>query len=245
MAEVIYIADLHLESADSKKIALLKSFLLERVIKSAEALYILGDLFEFWIGDDMHLPPDLGSVLKAIRAVADSGTEVHLLHGNRDFLVGQKFADKCGINLHTEDELVVKHLDEQILLLHGDTLCLNDLKYQEMLKMLRNPEWQSNFLSLSIKDRIKQAEQLRQRSIQEVSEKSYKDMEIPESAIMPLVLKYNATNIIHGHTHDPDIHTGMVAGQVVSRFVVGDWSASQGSFCSQRKGGKFVLENWV
>ncbi len=212
----LFISDLHLSSERPAIGGLFLQFLLEQAPQS-EALYILGDLFEAWLGDDV-IAPEAQAILDAMRRLSDSGTAVYVMHGNRDFLLGKRFAELSGASL-LDDPFVLDLYGTPTLLMHGDLLCTDDIPYQDMRKMLRQPEWIKNFLAKSAEERIAFAQSLRQRSKKETGEKDEAIMDVNANTVMEYVERYGINRIIHGHTHRPAIHQD--GG--IERCVLGDW----------------------
>jgi len=224
-----FISDLHLDPKNVDTTALSLRFFAHA--KGAQALFIVGDLFEYWLGDDAA-DPQLSAVYDAIHAVTHSGTAVHLMHGNRDFLLGEQFAAQVGATLHRNDHLQVDFGVARFSLLHGDTLCTDDVDYLRLREMVRNPQWQSDFLGLSIDERIAQAQALREKSREAVSTKSVGIMDVNCDAVDAHYSQFPNNTLIHGHTHRPFDHvpkigiTGASSDAPVSsqrRVVLGDW----------------------
>ena len=225
----LFISDLHLSAERPAIGGLFLKFLSEQAPK-AEALYILGDLFEAWLGDDI-IPPDVATILQALRALSDAGTPVYVMHGNRDFLLGEQFAKLSGSTL-LEDPTLIDLYGTPTLLMHGDLLCTDDIPYQEMRKMLREPQWIREFLGKSPKERIAFAQSLRERSKKETGEKDEAIMDVNDDTVQEYFTRYSVTRLIHGHTHRPAIH--QKEGQ--QRCVLGDWY-EQGSVLRCDHGG--------
>ena len=225
----LFISDLHLSSERPAIGGLFLQFLNEQA-PQAEALYILGDLFEAWLGDDI-IVPEAQAILDAMRRLSDSGTAVYVMHGNRDFLFGKRFAELSGSTL-LDDPYVLNLYGTPTLLMHGDLLCTDDLPYQEMRQMLRNPEWIKGFLSKSVEERIAFAQSLRERSKKETGEKNEAIMDVNADTLQQYVERYGISRIIHGHTHRPAIHRD----DNIERCVLGDWY-EQGSLLSCDKNG--------
>lgn len=227
--QTYFISDLHLDPARQQTIALSLRFFAS--IKGAQALFIMGDLFEYWLGDD-GADPRLSSVYDAIAAVSQSGTAVHLMHGNRDFLLGEQFAAQIGATLHRNDHLQVDFGTKRYSLLHGDTLCTDDIDYLRLRSMVRDPQWQSDFLGLSIDERIAQAQALRDKSREAVSNKSVGIMDVNNEAVLEHCSRVPGHTLIHGHTHRPFDHAPQKENATASphepaslqrRVVLGNW----------------------
>lgn len=218
-APVLFAADLHLDPARPAVIRLFLDFL-AREAPRAQALYLLGDLFEAWIGDDA-VPAD-HPVLAGLRALTDGGTPVRVMHGNRDFLLGEAFAATTGTALLPEPSLI--SIDgEAVLLEHGDALCTDDADYQRFRAMVRDPDWQSRFLALSVDERLAQARNARDRSGEHGRETADAIMDVNPAAVARRFREHGVSRLIHGHTHRPAIHELTVDGRPVTRLVLGDW----------------------
>lgn len=222
----LFISDLHLDPA---RPAVTNRFLkfLEQPARQAEALYILGDLFEAWIGDDDDAA--LGwTVAAALRALTDSGVPAYFLHGNRDFLLGERFAATSGVQWLPET-VVIELAGEPTLLLHGDTLCIDDVEYQAFRAQVRNPAWQAQILALPLAQRRVLAGQLRETSRQAGRQKVAEITDVNWAEVDRVMCAQGVRRLIHGHTHRPAIHEWLLEGQPVWRAVLGDWQEQQGS----------------
>lgn len=225
-----FISDLHLDPARPTTSALLLNFL-QHIQGQAEALYILGDLFEYWIGDDiLELP--LGQVFlpltQQLKQVAESGVQVYFQHGNRDFVIGQGFAQRCGLSLLPESQIIDLY-GTPTLIMHGDTLCSDDLAYQQARLQFRNPAWQAKALSLSIPERLQLAQSIRLQSQMQTAEKSELIMDVNQQTVEQVMRDAGVWQLIHGHTHRPAVHNFDLTGRTAKRIVLGDWYQS-GSF---------------
>jgi UDP-2,3-diacylglucosamine hydrolase len=218
----LFISDLHLAEA-RPQIARLYFDFLDRTVKGrAEDLYILGDLFEYWIGDedlDMTFNRDAAA---ALRVVADAGTHVWLMHGNRDFLLGSRFCEAAGATL-LQDTLLLDVYGTPTLLMHGDTLCTDDHAYQEFRRTVRDPQWQRSFLALPVETRRQQAQAVRSVSEAGKQIKSEKIMDVNSSAVDKAFRNHAYPRLIHGHTHRPAHHRLQVDGRTCERWVLQDW----------------------
>lgn len=216
----LFVSDLHLDPARPAITALFLDFL-ARQAGRADACYILGDLFEAWIGDDDDA--ELGRrVAGALRALADSGVPVHFLRGNRDFLIGERFAAAAGLRLLPESEAIDLY-GEPVLLLHGDTLCTDDTDYQAFRAQVRDPAWQARLLELPLAQRLALAGQLRETSQQATQLKETAITDVNLEAVDGALRARGIRRMIHGHTHRPAIHEWMLDGQPARRAVLGDW----------------------
>ncbi|HHB91878.1 MAG TPA: UDP-2,3-diacylglucosamine diphosphatase [Thioploca sp.] len=212
--ETLFIADLHLSPSRPDSLKLILEFLSGRA-KQAEALYILGDLFEVWVGDDDD-EPIYKSVLAALQ---DLTIPIFVMHGNRDFLLGKQFTKNTGCQL-IPDYHVIDLYGKPTLLLHGDTLCTLDTDYQAFRQQVRKPNWQKFFLSQPLSIRKKLAKEARDSSQAKTKNTNVEIMDVTVEAVNEQLTKYNVTQLIHGHTHRPNCHE--VDGNI--RWVVGDWN---------------------
>ncbi len=225
-----FISDLHLEPARPASTHLLFEFL-QHIRGKAEALYILGDLFEYWIGDDfLATPPGqmVLPILTAFKQVADSGTPIYLQHGNRDFLLAEEFAKLSAITLLPEQS-IIKLYGQPTLIMHGDLLCTDDVEYQKARVLFRSPQWQEQILAKTIPERLQYAQSLRVQSQQTAQTKQEEILDANQAAIEAALRSAQVWQLIHGHTHRPAIHEFELDGQTAKRIVLGDWY-QQGSF---------------
>lgn len=216
----LFISDLHLEPTRPAITALFLDFL-ERRAQQAQALYILGDLFEAWIGDDDDAEPGR-TVAAALRKLTDQEVPTYFLHGNRDFLLGERFAAATGIQLLPEN-VVINLAGERVLLLHGDTLCTDDVEYQAFRAQVRDPAWRARTLALPLAQRRALAGQLRETSRQSARQKAADIMDVNPAAVDQALRAHGVRCLIHGHTHRPAIHRWTLDGQPAQRAVLGDW----------------------
>lgn len=216
----LFISDLHLDPARPAITALFLDFLKQRA-RHAEACYILGDLFEAWIGDDDAAEPG-ATVAAALRMLTDSGIPVYFLNGNRDFLIGDRFAAGSGVRLLPESG-VIDLYGERVLLLHGDTLCTDDVDYQAFRAQVREPTWRARTLALPLAQRRALAGQLRETSRQATRQKATEITDVNPAAVDQTLRAHGVCRLIHGHTHRPAIHEWMLDGQLARRAVLGDW----------------------
>ena len=216
----LFISDLHL-SAERPDITSLFIQFLNNEARQAEALYILGDLFEAWLGDDMVLP-EYADAIAAMKALSDSGVPVFIMHGNRDFLLGEKFTAMSGTTL-LDDPTRIDLYGKPTLLLHGDTLCTDDVEYQKFRAMVRNPAWQQQMLALSPQERLKLAKEYREMSQAETGNKAEDIMDVNQQALEQVMQTEGIYHMIHGHTHRPAIHEFKIDTQPAQRIVLGDW----------------------
>jgi len=240
MAKHLFISDLHLAPERPDIINLFIDFLNNQAAQ-AESLYILGDLVEYWLGDDDNAL-GLSQAFDAMKQLADKGLKIYLMHGNRDFLMGEKLAARCGCKLIHEPYLA-NFNDTPVLLLHGDILCTDDLRYQELRLMLRDPAWQADFLSKPLAEREQMALALRKQSKEETQLKSTDIMDVNEDAVKQAFLENQVSLMIHGHTHRPNEHSSTINNKPVKRIVLGDWY-SQGSVLEFNSANDFKLRKF-
>lgn len=220
----LFISDLHLSAERPDITRLFIDFLHNRAIR-AKALYILGDLFEVWLGDDMVLP----EYRPAIEAMAELSQQVplYVMYGNRDFLMRDEFCRQSGATL-LDEPTIIDLYGTPTLLLHGDILCTDDLPYQEFRRMVRDPQWQEALLAKSPEERLTLARQYRETSKLETGSKDEAIMDVNEQTVKQTLREQNVLQMIHGHTHRPAIHEFELDGQPARRIVLGDWH-EQGS----------------
>ncbi|WP_097461116.1 UDP-2,3-diacylglucosamine diphosphatase [Mangrovitalea sediminis] len=218
---VLFISDLHLEE---ERPDITRAFLqfLERHACQAESLYILGDFFESWIGDDERTPlqDEVAAALSALNR--QHGTRLYLMHGNRDFLIGEDFCTRAGASL-LNDPTVIDLFGTPTLLMHGDSLCTLDVGYQKFRQNMRNPQWQAMFLRRPLPDRQQVARQLREISMAQNKGKEESIMDVTPEEVIREMEEHNVARLIHGHTHRPAVHDIEVAGEAAARYVLGDW----------------------
>ncbi len=219
----LLISDLHLQASRPELTALAGS-LFEKVAKDCNELYILGDLFEYWIGDDAcdQTARDVGRQLSDLTS---QGVDLYIMHGNRDFLLGEDYVKhSIGGTLIREDSITVRLAGTPTLLLHGDTLCTDDTDYQQFREMVRNIDWQTGFLSRPISEREETARMIRDTS-RERGGKAFSEniTDINDTTLQQTAREHSVTRLLHGHTHRPALHQHIIDGQSVERFVLGDW----------------------
>jgi UDP-2,3-diacylglucosamine hydrolase len=241
---LLFISDLHLEEARPDITAAFLQFL-RRIEGDCTELYILGDLFEVWIGDD-EVTELSRQIADALSQLASTGSKIHLMHGNRDFLLGTDYATLCGASLIAEP-FTVRSGAEEFLLLHGDSLCTDDVDYQQFRQMVREPQWQAQFLAQPLKARRDFARQARAQSQAATAGKEMGIMDVNPSAVVQLLQDTQHTQLIHGHTHRPARHEialqqPIAAHETAVRMVLGDWD-KQGWF-AQLQDGKLSLQHF-
>ncbi len=216
----LFISDLHLQPAQPELLRTCLSWL-KSTARAAEALYILGDLFEAWIGDDDDAEW-IVELSSALRQLSDSGTQLYFIHGNRDFLLGAEFAQRCGITLLPE-LITIDLYGRPTLLLHGDTLCTQDTAYLTFREQVRNPIWQQMFLSQPADARRMFASAARSESKTANANKAEYIMDVTPSEVIAAMTAANVDLMIHGHTHRPARHQLIIGEQPAERIVLGDW----------------------
>jgi len=228
----LFVSDVHLDATAPEAEEQFLRFL-QTHAANAEALYILGDLFEMWIGDD---DPDLVKtrIRAGLRALTDRGVGCFILHGNRDFLIGRDFCHSTGVKL-LADPVVADMDGERVLLTHGDALCTDDHSYQELRSVVRTPDWQRRFLALPLADRDLLANQARAGSRQHIARAVPVIMDVNPDAVCTAYRATRVNRIIHGHTHRPGIHDTTIEGAPAQRIVLGAWY-EQGSYLSYEAG---------
>ena len=219
----IFVSDLHLCPTRPAINATFFEFLRGPVAQS-EALYILGDLFEYWAGDDDDDPFN-ASVLSALRELSDDGVALYVMHGNRDFLIGERFSAACGAKL-LPDPTLLDLYGTRTLLIHGDTLCTDDVKYLEFRAKVRSPDWQGQFLAQTLAQRKAIIAGLRSENAVEKKFKTEEIMDATPAGIEAALRAHDYPRLIHGHTHRPALHRHDVDGRTCERWVLADWYAS-------------------
>jgi len=238
----LFISDLHLQPSQPE---LLRASLhwLDTIPRGVDALYILGDLFEAWIGDDDD-SPWLDEFATVLSRITENSTRVYFQHGNRDFLLGDAFAKRCGMELLPE-AVVIDLYGRKLLLLHGDTLCTEDREYLAFRAQVRNPLWQQSILSRSLPERRELAAMLRNESKMAGSMKSSQIMDVTPDEVIRTMENAGVDLLIHGHTHRPARHSLVVSGKNAERIVLGDWSMGNGGWVIRAEAdGSIELENF-
>ena len=217
----LFIADLHLDASRPHIIALFERYLASDEVRHSDALYILGDLVEAWIGDDddAELPQRIAS---ATRAVRDAGVPVYFMVGNRDFLLGEAFAARAGFTL-LEDGTVHDIAGRHTLLMHGDILCTDDVAYQAIRAQVRTPQWQAQILAMPLQARRAFAAKARADSKAHTGSTMESIMDVNAQAVAAAMRNANVTRLIHGHTHRPAVHAFELDTKPAERIVLGDW----------------------
>ena len=241
----LFVSDLHLDPARPEITALFLRFL-QREAASADALYILGDLFEAWVGDDD--PSSTGQqVADGLRRLAEAGVPVYFVHGNRDFLVGQDYAGRAGMRI-LPDPAVVSLYGEPVLVMHGDLLCTDDHAYQAFRAQTRDPHWQAMFLAQPLAARqafaaqARQASMSRQQDMIDGDRASFEAVtDVNPQAVEATLARFGVATLVHGHTHRPAMHAVRIGDREGRRIVLGDWY-EQGSVLRVSPG-RFELQS--
>jgi len=223
--QTIFLSDIHLCESRPRIIDAFVSFL-SKLTNEVDALYILGDLFEYWIGDDSRQHEN---VIKALKKLTNQHIQVFLMHGNRDFLIGSAFEKKTGAVL-LNDPILVEIYGKKVLLCHGDTLCTDDIEYQSFRDKIRSESWKNEFLKKSLAERVSIANEFRKESELNKKKKSVKIMDVNLDEVNRTLIQFNYPDfLIHGHTHRPNQHSINLDGHQIQRIVLGDWY-EQGSY---------------
>jgi UDP-2,3-diacylglucosamine hydrolase len=232
----LFVSDVHLDASAPDAVEQFLAFLATRAAQ-AEALYVLGDLFEAWVGDDDREPAKV-RVCEGLRALGAHGTACFVLHGNRDFLIGAGFETATGARV-LPDPVITRIGDEDVLLTHGDALCTDDRAYQELRSIVREPRWQRRFLALPLAVRERLADRARAGSRAHTSRTVPYVMDVNTAAVEAAFRSTGVATVIHGHTHRPAVHDLVVHGRAVRRIVLGAWY-EEGSYL-EWDGARFEL----
>lgn len=216
---ILFASDIHLDASRPKTAEAFFHFL-QTDVKQADALYLLGDVFELWIGDDDD-DEFVASVQNQLADTVKNGIPIFFMRGNRDFLIGEHFAKRTGVTLIDDPYSIVIN-NTQAILSHGDSLCTNDKEYQAFRQQSRSQAWMDAVLSKPLKERRELGKQLRAQSKTMSSRKPEDIMDVSEDAVIDLMKQYKAQKIIHGHTHRPNRHN---INQCSERIVLGDWDS--------------------
>lgn len=232
--DILFLSDLHL-AIDKPQITKLFLQFLTGPAGDASEVYILGDLFDAWIGDDDPTPPN-NTVRTHLKALTDSGTRVYLQPGNRDFLIGDRFCAETGVK-PLDDYAVLDLYGTPTLLTHGDLLCTDDTAYQTFRQRSHTPEWRRNVLSKPLFVRLLAARWYRFKSFLHKRKQSLDIMDVNPDTVCEVLTHYHCKRLIHGHTHRPCVHTLAINGETMQRFVLPAWDKEQGGFlCWQPDG---------
>jgi len=239
MSHSLFISDLHLSAAHPLSSARFLNFA-ERIAPQTEALYILGDLFEYWAGDDDMDDPFHRSVTGTLRKLSERGIKIYLMHGNRDFLMAEKLALACNATL-LHDPTMLDLYGTPTLISHGDALCSDDEAYQAFRRQVRNPNWQQQFLAQPLEQRKKQIGQLRKQSEQEKLHKQMSIMDVNADTVSAMLRDHGYPRLIHGHTHRPARHLHHLDGHNCERWVLGDWDTKANALRCDNSGIKWEI----
>ena len=235
-----FISDLHLDDAQPGATARFLDFMAHRA-PEASALYILGDLFEYWVGDDFSSALSQ-QVCERLRALSDAGTKLYFMAGNRDFLLGPQWCAKAGLR-QLDDPTVIELNGGRVLLCHGDTLCTDDVPYQQFRQQVRDPRWQQQFLAQDLQQRLAFADSARSQSQEITAAKAEAIMDVNADAVTKAFAEHNAPTLIHGHTHRPTDEAWPQAGPTARRLVLGAWHDHAEIAVADSKGLRLVALN--
>jgi UDP-2,3-diacylglucosamine hydrolase len=230
----LFISDLHLTEERPAISELFLAFL-KGEARTAEALYILGDFFEYWVGDDAIEQPEYHPIVEGLLELTRAGVHVSLMHGNRDFLMGERFERETGVSI-IPDPTHIELYGVPVLLMHGDALCTGDVEYQNFRALVRSARWQHEFLAKSLAERDAIARNYRERSRESSAQKRPEIMDVTDAAVRQAFRDHRVRHLIHGHTHRPHKHIVDVDGVPAERVVLGDWY-EQGSVLRCRRTG--------
>ena len=233
----LFISDLHLSAARPEVVGLFLRFLAGPA-RRAEALYILGDLFEYWAGDDNLEDAFNARVVSGLAETAAAGTQVYFMRGNRDFLIGDRFAQAAGATL-MDDPLQVTLHGTATLLTHGDQLCTDDVSYQAFRRQVREPAWIAAFLARPLQERKREIERLRSLSEAEKRRKSAAIMDVNAGAVAALLRRHGYPSLVHGHTHRQARHVHRVDQRECERWVLPDWHETVDALAIDERGARF------
>ncbi len=239
MPRTLFISDLHLAAERPAATAAFFAFL-AREAAQAQAIYILGDLFEYWIGDDDLGDPFNTSVAQALARTAARGVKLFYMHGNRDFLIGRDFCRAARMT-HLEDPHRIGLLGRDAILMHGDTLCTDDHDYQSWRRTARASEWQRDFLAASASERRKRILALREKSKEVIQAKPAEIMDVNDGAVRDAMRAHDVNLLIHGHTHRPAHHMLEVNGKACDRWVLPEWYGRGGYLVAESAGLKLEM----
>ena len=225
MPHSLFISDLHLSPDHPQSTALFQRFA-AGIAPEAEALYILGDLFEYWAGDDDLNDPFHRLIIDVLQGLGARGTRIYIMHGNRDFLMDDELGAACNATL-LDDPTLLDLYGTPTLLTHGDALCTDDIEYQRFRAQVRKGDWQARFLAQPLALRKAQIEQMRTQSKSEKSLKAADIMDVNAAAVDDLLRRHRYPRLIHGHTHRPARHVHHPDGHTCERWVLGDWDSGR------------------
>jgi UDP-2,3-diacylglucosamine hydrolase len=216
----LFVSDLHLDAQHPEITRQFLAFLAGSATE-ADALYILGDLFEVWIGDD-DPDPEKRRIVAGLRGLTDSGVPCYVMHGNRDFLLGEQFCADTGCRM-LEDPTIIQLHGDRVLTMHGDALCTDDHSYQNLRAMVRDPGWQRMFMALSPQQRLTLADEARAGSKAHIAQAMSSIMDVNADAVAAAMRGAGVKLLLHGHTHRPNVHRFELDGSPAARIVLGDW----------------------
>ena len=234
----LFISDLHLTGERPEANERFIAFLEEKA-RAAETLYILGDFFEYWIGDDDLAEPFNAVIAGLLADLTRRGVQVNLMHGNRDFLIGERFCAATGARL-LDDPAIHEIGGAKTLLVHGDTLCTDDVEYQAWRRKARDPAFQAEFLAKPLDERRRAIVQMREKSKEVVQGKPAEIMDVNDDAVRQALRRHGVRRLIHGHTHRPGRHALEVDGERCERWVLPDWYGRGGYVEVDRRGPRLV-----
>lgn len=234
MSNTLFISDLHLCASRPQINDLFFKFLNTNA-PHAEALYVLGDLFEYWPGDDDLADPLHAEVAAGFSYLHDQGVKLYLMHGNRDFLMGNAFCKAAGMTM-LPDPSIIDLYGTPTLLMHGDTLCTDDVQYQAFRTQVRSTDWQNAFLDKALPERKAIIEGMRSKSREAQAEKPDEILDVNQLAVINALRTHNYPRLIHGHTHRPAKHLHTIDGRTCERWVLTDWYAHGGYLQCDKNG---------
>jgi len=235
---IAFISDLHLSAERPSSISLFTDFM-DKSGCLLESLYILGDLFDYWIGDDASATLGFTPVEQALKRATDSGTDIFFIAGNRDFLIGKDFAARTGVTL-LEDMTVLELTGQRVMIAHGDRFCTDDTSYMQARQQFLDPGWQQAFLQRTIEERKSIALDLRAQSENSKKHKPSEIMDVNPGEIMRVVDENDLDILVHGHTHRPYVHQLQTKNKEVRRYVLGEWSNGRSVMYGNQ--GKYYLK---
>ncbi len=241
MKDIVCISDLHLMPEKPQTMELFIRFVGD-IASKADTLYILGDFLEVWWGDDDPATGYADVFNSLTELTSKHKTKVYLMHGNRDFMIGQSLADRCHFEIIQDPHKIIIN-GKDALLMHGDTLCTDDVEYQKFRRMVRNPLWQQQALSKTLEERFQLAKSIRESSKQSTTEKDEYIMDVNQQETDKAFIDNHVDLIIHGHTHRPAIHHKKVNGRNTTRVVLGDWF-EKGSYLRVNDSSELKLQSF-
>ncbi len=235
---IAFISDLHLSAERPSSISLFCDFMQKSGCQLKE-IYILGDLFDYWVGDDGTESLGFSPVEQALKQTTNGGTKIFFIAGNRDFLVGRAFSERTGVKI-LEDKTVLELYGQRVMIAHGDQFCIDDTAYMKAREHFLNPDWQQAVLQTSIEDRINEAMNMRTESEHTKSVKTEEIMDVNQAEIVRIFKEYDLDLMIHGHTHRPYVHQLEIDGKTCRRYVLGEWKRERSVIYANQ--GKYYLK---